>query len=114
MKELIPLLEQLAQKLGTTTEYLMRVLTKQAFYSGLVDIFQYIIIIVGIVMWWKFKDKAHKSGEDSYIATWLFGGAILAILTIVSFFCINTTVAAFVNPDYWALDKLMSMIKGLK
>ena len=91
MKELIPLLERLAEQLGTTTKYLLSVFVKQAFISGISDIIQYALIVVGVIVWWKFKAELFK--EDGYNdwnvsrAIWVMVGIVLGILVIAFFFC---------------------------
>lgn len=126
MKELTELLGQLAAKLGTTVEKLWVVLLKQAPISGAVDL----AICIGLVILsvWAFrfvkgKTTKHKTSDDKYArieADWEDEGAFFAWMTVAIIFlitaihfCISAemTVAAFFNPEYWALTKILSSIK---
>ncbi len=116
MKELVPLLEKLAEKLGTTTEYLWKVLIKQAPINSLIDLLQYLIIIVGCFIWWKYAKFTHKkvndeNWDDITYAGPAITGVILAILVIAMFFCLHTTIVGFLNPEYWALKYILNRIK---
>jgi len=107
------LLQNLANKLGTTSEYLWGVLLRQATISGITDILQYIIIAVAgfaYYRWATSKNRDFGPGGDSWPAA-LVIGIPLAALVVISFFCFPTTIAALVNPEYWALDRVLSAIK---
>ncbi len=106
-KEIIKLIEVLADKLGTTTIYLWKILVKQAFISGITDIIQYIIIIIATIWLTKFTKRKVKDDMEDYeivitCAMWI----VMALLLIIAFFSIGTTITAFTNPEYWALEQL--------
>lgn len=121
------LIEQLSQKLGTTTEYLWAVLLKQAQIQAMVTLFQFLLIaIFGYVLL-----KIHKSlsvkkdynGYNGYNETgyshyeekvgipMVIGVIIFVILAICAFFCIEDVFNGFLNPEYWALSKALSVVK---
>ena len=122
MKELIPLLERLAEQLGTTSKYLLSVFVKQAFISGISDIIQYALIVLGVIVWWKFKAKLFKEDRDFYDfddwtvlrAFWVISGVFLAIMVLVAFFCFPDTIKAFFNSECWAIEKLFGTLKSMK
>lgn len=114
-------LTALANKLGTTTEYLWGVLLKQAPITGVIDLSLTAAWVLLTVMWCRFvlrKTTAPKpTDEDRYphadwtdeaaFFSWL-SAAVLAIVTaliVTSSFA--TTAAALVNPEYWALRQIL-------
>lgn len=118
MSELTELLRELAKELGTTTEYLWSVLLKQAFISGLTD-------VLYIVLWMIFCISLYKTffhireNWDWYVerdwepvAVWVVSLQVLLvfIFTIIVMFGLHTTVSAFFNPEYWALQKILSLL----
>ena len=126
MKDLMPLLEQLASKLGTTVEMLWGVLLKQAMISGVVDLLIIIGLVVVAVFWTRFVIKKTTSpGRDpergweldadwrdeakcfGWLSVFLTFGFIALIIT----FTAETIVSAFINPEYWALNKILRFIK---
>jgi len=118
MENLAPLLEKLAEKLGTTSTYLWGVLVKQAFIDGILSIVFCVLVAV-----WTFalcrvhisfmkKDKYDGYGNGS-IRSFIMG--MLAILTlfllIAVLICLYNIPTAFLNPEYWALKEVLSAIK---
>jgi hypothetical protein len=116
MNEIAPLLEKLAQQLGTTTEYLWKVLIKQAPIDGIVSIGQYVLLVIAAIYWWKLamwaKTKAHEkdyNGETYYILPGITGAALTALI-VLAFLGLPNTVAAFLNPEYWAFQKVLEVV----
>jgi hypothetical protein len=119
MKEIAPLLEKLAKQLGTTVEYLWGILVKQAMIASCIDIFQYIILGVATYFFVKITKKYWLIGEEKnwdnfwVIIPGLVGMALL-IIWIAAFFCIQNTISGFLNPEYWALQKILGLIGSAK
>lgn len=115
------LIEAIAEKLGTTAEHLWGVTVRQAPISGAVDLV--LCIAIAAVTWWWFslvKSKTMTPPEtetDRYPrAEWQNEGAFLAwlvalIFVVMAMVCIigsaQGIVAAFANPEYWALKQLV-------
>jgi len=109
------LIQQLAERLGTTTEHLWGVLVRQAPISGTVD-----LLAMGgfvFVTYWLFRLLLRKTKQwkDDHVPDAPFlevvlwaGWALLAVFTTV-FLAVDAAnvVAAFVNPEYWALMQLV-------
>lgn len=110
------IIQELASKLGTTSEYLWSVLIKQAPIDSTVTLIQYVIIGLAVHGLWKVtKAKLQEWVDDDFIpgiALTLIAWLVLGILVIVAFCSISQTVSGFINPEYWALDKVLSAIKG--
>jgi len=119
MKEIAPLLEKLAKQLGTTVEYLWAVLVRQAMIASCIDILQYIILGVATYFFVKLTKKFYlESEEKQWDGIWFtipgIMGMALLIIWIVSFFCIQNTISGFLNPEYWALQKVLGLIGSAK
>jgi len=109
-KETVDLIRDLAAKLGTTAEHLWGVLLRQAPISGATDLMQYALLAVAVALWWKWVKATKKRGQYRDEAAWIPVGTVgvaLAVMVGVAFFSFPTTVAAFFNPEYWALKQVM-------
>jgi hypothetical protein len=116
MKEIAPLLEKLAKQLGTTVEYLWGVLVRQAMISACIDILQYIMLGVATYFFVILTKKFYKISEDAnwdefWIVLPALIGIALLIIWVVAFFAIQNTITGFINPEYWALRKVLEIIK---
>lgn len=115
------LIEALAAKLGTTAEHLWGVLVRQAPISGAVDLVL-CVVIAAVTVWWvalvKRKTTCPPETETNRYpkAEWRDEGAFLAWLVTVIFGVLalisvigsaQGIVAAFANPEYWALKQLV-------
>jgi hypothetical protein len=114
-------LTALANKLGTTAEYLWGVLLKQAPLTGAINMLLTAAWVIGAVMWCRFvvrkTTKPKATEEDRYphadwdsepaFFAWVAAVlvALIAGLTVSS--SLATTVAALVNPEYWALRQIL-------
>jgi len=117
------LLEQLAQKLGTTSEYLWKVLLKQAPIDATVNLIQITLIMLFGLMLYKIHRKLMKKDEGEYGETgyskyeematipMIIGGIVFVIIFICAFFCMGDVVNGYFNPEYWALNKVLSSLK---
>lgn len=113
------LLQGLANKLGTTSEYLWSILLKQAPVFATVALAQYVVTVVVMVLLWRFRvgiSKAVTKGfeGDADILAFL-GCAIFAIVSVgwllACIFTFGNVVTAIVNPEYWALEKILDTVK---
>lgn len=111
MHELDKALAVLAEKLGTNVEHLWGVLIRQAPIDGTVDLLQYALITIGCWLWWRWCKRVMESNQDEIIYLPLTLVAVaLGILVIAAFFCLPNTVAAFLNPEYWALKQVLGSV----
>lgn len=102
MESLAPLLEKLAEKLGTTSSYLWSVLIKQAFIDGILSIIFCVLIAIWTYALW-------YDGYDEGTA-YAFTMAVIAVL-ICALVMLYNIPTAFLNPEYWALKEVLSAIK---
>jgi hypothetical protein len=116
------LIEQLAVKLGTTTEYLWGIMCRQAQIDAIISIILVGVAILGsialvIVVRKIFKDVEQDkkwvvtNGFDYVvpIVFWVCAGWL--VFDVITIFSISNIVTALSNPEYWALEKIMEMIK---
>lgn len=114
------LINDLAQKLGTTTEYLWSVLIKQAPVSATIQLFQTLaVILLGYILYRVHKRLA-KEDEDGYSGYEMYpaagpvmivASAIFSILFLVVFCCFSNVVNGYFNPEYWALQKVLRIFE---
>lgn len=115
------LLEQLAYKLGTTTEYLWGVLIKQAPIAATTQLCQTIgVIIFGFILWkiHKYLLKENDKGYSRY-STYEEGAAIPMVIGLIifmfciiaCFICFSDVINGYFNPEYWALDSILNKCK---
>lgn len=118
------LIEKLAEKLGTTAEYLWSILLKQAKVQMISEIiFIIIVIIFGIILWRTHKwlstkkkwdgdyEEAGYSYHKDASGPMVIGAMIFCILFLTALFSIFTIVNCALNPEYWALKKILEVIK---
>lgn len=122
------LIEQLAQKLGTTSEYLWSVLLKQAPIEATITLIQTgLVALFGLVLWCVHKklsntivDNDYGKGNmyDKYELSagvpMLLGLVIFVILSITAFFCFGEIINGYFNPEYWAFDHILRSLKPCK
>lgn len=121
-KEQNELLQQLAEKMGTTTEYLWSVLLKQAPIDSTTTLIQIALVVLFGYVIYKLHLKFSKKKEDGYsneydnnpqIEILMFVSVcIFGILAIASFFCIQSVINGYVNPEYWALKQILDTINN--
>lgn len=120
MDQLTILLEKLADKLGTTTEYLWSVLIDQALISAINGIVFIFITIVVTFFTLKYHIKFSKEASNGYsvyynqeellIVPMLFVGMVCIIMIIMSLITLSDIITALLNPEYWALEKILNKI----
>ena len=122
-EQTLKLIEGLAQKLGTTSEYLWGILIKQALVDSVIRI-GYILFLIccGLVLWKVHKKLLEKPAGDSYDTYYEQGnhtpalimvimGIVWLICSVVALSFICKIFTGFYNPEYFALDKILSSIK---
>lgn len=121
MNQIADVLKELATRLGTTAEHLYGVLVKQA---GV----EVAIVAVGFLLWglvtfgaWKLLSYARKNWEEiedrDNEPFWAVGGCIGGIVYAVFTLClwidgILNLPTLLLNPEYYAIHKIMSAISG--
>jgi len=107
----------LAEKLGTTTEYLWTVLVNQAKYDIIVSVIQMAFMFA--IVYWTIKlhirfSKLDEHGDSQYyhkeeiLVIPMIFAAITSVIMIVFFLNgFNDLIASIFNPEYWALKRIL-------
>jgi len=116
MEQSLVLLEKLAVKLGTTADMLWKVLVKQAFIDGVLVLSFILVVFLADIILLCNAAKLIKRIEDSrngdgWKSVAFIGCVVLAALTIFAFILCFMVPTNFLNPEYWALDKILSSLK---
>jgi hypothetical protein len=122
MESVTVLLRELAEKLGTTTEYLWGVLVKQAPISSISNLFMVGLTILFSFGLWKLhkwlmgnyadtKYSRYDEYEEAAIIPMVFLFIIIGVFIIAGFFTIPSIITGFLNPEYWALKEILSNVK---
>lgn len=104
------LLRELAEKLGTTTEYLWLVLVRQAPISAwttLISIVITILLCSGLIVWVNRKIKANEGANDWHICCMGLSAVVLVITFAAILIELPMIVAGLTNPEYWALKQIL-------
>lgn len=120
-EQLQKVLADLAAKFGTSVEHLWKVMIYQARISVVIDVIQYlIIIIVGVILFrlhLRFNKQTNAATrvystciyEESDATCWIMviSGTVWLILALIAFLSIGDSITAAFNPEYWALKQII-------
>jgi hypothetical protein len=107
----------LAQGLKVGVEHVYMVLVKQQIVNSVVYLFMFILAIVSIIICYKQWGKIEvvENGSEVKEVRPLVGtitfGALGFILSLVFLFNIDTMIMGFVNPEYGAIQQIISVVK---
>jgi len=111
----IKMIEDMAMKLGTTVEYLWAVLVSQAIVSSVTRlcILSVLVVICYLVYRQLFVRRTLKDYDDhddrmTLIAVRIGFGVVVLLVFVATALIIPTVVTGFVNPEYWALQKILN------
>lgn len=105
--QLAIVIDKFATKLGVTAEHLFSVMMAQAKISAMSD------IAICCLFWALFAvlvAKFNKCNKDDYDATAFWGASSVVVFVIcitITALAINSVSSALLNPEYWALHKLL-------
>ena len=107
-------IETLSAQLGTTDDKLWDVLISQAYLSGATNLLVCVILIAmtaAIFLVLQYHQKKEDCDEDILYLFWALWTILAMIIFVVVCVMTESIVAAFVNPEYWALNKILGAIK---
>lgn len=118
------LLEQLAAKLGTTSQYLWGILLKQAHISAITTLVQILITLLGGLMLYRVHKKLSKEDEnvdrgrslywkyeELAVIPMIISSLVFIGFLISAFFSFGDVINGFFSPEYWALEKVLDTVK---
>ncbi|KKK97140.1 hypothetical protein LCGC14_2655720 [marine sediment metagenome] len=123
-QQVIDALQILADKLGTTAEFLWEVLLRQAMVEGVFNVFVSLLwtlivvaTLIGYRKIWVALPKAFPNDSDGVLLLRILLGAASALLVILGtaggiFGSIRIALTCFVNPEYWALQEVLKRLGG--
>jgi hypothetical protein len=128
MEPIADLLKQLATQLGTTAQYLWGVLIHQAPISATISLIQIVLIgIYGLILWKTHKyllkeipkeERSYDDDKNRYqkfeevaVIPMVLGAIALITFTIIALCLISDVVNGYFNPEYWALQEILSKLK---
>ena len=108
------LIEQLAQKLGTTAEYLWSVLLKQAPISAITDLALFCLsLIVGFVLYrlHKYFTRTEEYDNNEFTTILMIGLFVFwGVFLLICVFSFQNIITGLYNPEYWALKEVLKSI----
>lgn len=116
-QELLKRLDAVAAKLGTTTEYLWKVLVKQGYVEGIAQLVSIPALLLLAYMGYRLSKKLYQMGEDD---GWngpgpVFGSAFLYLgIGAAIFLAMGNAyfgLLQLLNPEYFALRQILQAIK---
>jgi len=111
MENLTSLLDQLSQKLGTTTEYLWSLLLRQASISAIEDLIFLIMTIIGGIIIFNIYKKMLKDDQYAEITLQMIVVFVVwFVLLLMSLTNISNIINGLFNPEYWALKEILYSI----
>ena len=106
--------QQIAAKLGTTSEYLWGVLLKQAPIYAFTTTLEIIAMGIGIYLYAKHFNKFQEWFDDE-IACGMVVGLTTVVVVVIGFVAIASVphvITALLNPEYFAFSKILGAIKS--
>lgn len=118
MEELTPLLNELAAQLGTTVDFLWGVLVRQAQIFVIIHIVYWILWIISLLIAYRVTlylcKNLEKIDDAQYFGKIILNAipwAIVFILGFIQLAALSDFITALLNPEYWALEKVLEFIK---
>lgn len=106
-EETSKLIRELADKLGTTAEHLWSVLVKQAPISSATDCVG--LVVLWIIMGISFVElKKLVTKDDDWRPVYIIWVVCALGVTVLSCITVQSVLAGFFNPEYWALQQLLN------
>ena len=118
------MLQQLAAKLGTTTEYLWGILLRQAPIDATINLIQSLLILVYCFFIYKkhkslsevkdyngYKERGYDHYNDNVSILMIIGCVVGIILLFAMFFTVDNVINGYFNPEYWSLNKILNAVK---
>lgn len=114
------LLEQLAGKLGTTSEYLWTVLIKQAPVDATITLIQSVLVLIaGVALC---RAHLYFLNDDNKVSYYnlreglaipmIVVSVVWFILLIGCFLLFESIINGYFNPEFWALDYIMGKLSS--
>ena len=108
-----PYLQQIADKLGTTGEYLWKLQVTQAYVDASCIVAFYVLTMVAAYGFYKLFRFVLKSDSEERLGVFIaFCGFVLIPMIVFCIFKFKTLMTILINPEYYALTNIITMVKG--
>ncbi len=114
-----PVIKQVAESLGTSSEHVMIIFTKQV-YADVVENFLCIAICGGIAFaWYKFSKfwfdrvENHDWDSDGEVINTVISVIIYIIIAVLASVSLITGIKMLINPEYYAFTAVLSKVTEL-
>jgi len=111
IEELKPFMAEVASKIGEGAEFGWEVVIKQQYVVAALSLAWVLISLVGIYACWKIGKKIYKDSNqyNKGSAFFMFFPAI--IIFMILGFNFDTAITHFINPEYYALEFFINLVK---
>lgn len=108
--QIMEILRALAEKFGTTTEFLWSIMVKQSYVYGVTFIVGLVASAVFVAAWnyaaWKINDRDNADWEIA-LGFGKFWGVVFAAAWMMIFLCsLIDITTSLVNPEYFAIKQV--------
>lgn len=110
-EETIALIDRLADKLGTTGEYLIAIFAKQAPALWLAPSLCFLILLISGIVFYIFMKKEQEEGGDLYEMIVLFSVITFALSLVIFLFTIHPAVMGLLSPEAYAVEKILGSVR---
>ncbi len=109
------LLERLASTIGTTADKVFPWYVKQQIIEGWVDLFIGIAVLTGLtILLLICSRRANWDEVNAYCPVVIVAGGVLGFAALIWFICFSTTIAHIMNPEYGAINQLLTDLGNLR
>ncbi len=115
-EQTIELLRDFAAQIGTSVEYLMVVLVRQAYIQGIINLC-WTVAAIGAVIWlWPRARRCFAAGVETGWEEPEPTIGVLALFSVIAFLLITAGInlengiVALLNPEYWAIDRIFQSV----
>ena len=113
--ETAKVIDGIAAKLGTTTEYLWGVLIRQAPISATITLVYFVVLLLigfGLFRLHKYfmKEDAYDNYNNDPMLLMIILSAAWVILMVICFLNLDNIFIGYFNPEYWAINKILNSL----
>jgi len=116
--QVMEILRVLAEKFGTTTEFLWGILVRQAYVFGITSIVVFAATSLLVFLWnwgvFRYEIPSDDPKGDTKFGVYmlrLFGVMLAFIWTCMFLSGMHEVSTALINPEYWALRQVLGGLK---
>jgi hypothetical protein len=109
------LIQQLAQRIGTTADKIFPWYVKQQIVSAYTDLaaFAIFLVILGVTFWKTYPKADFEDGNRNAVFAIISGALFLSAL-IFLMICFSTLLSQIINPEYYAMKDLVGQLAELR